>query len=932
MLTGKPALKRPGAASDASKRTVILFLLSSALSVSVARAGEITGAVSDPELGRYVEGATVTIGGTNRRVQTDRYGRYSVRGLPAGEYTVEVSAGGFETTMSSVQVPETGQVQLDITLGTSYGEIEEIIVTSSRVSQLLSLQRKRSAESIIDAVSADTVGKLPDFNAAEAIQRLPGLSVELDQGEGRYPIIRGIDSNLNNVTVDGNLVGAPEGEGRRVALDVVPSDLIAVVEVVKAITPDLDGNAVGGNINIVTRSAFDSPEPFAYVSGRMGYNEKSEDVPYGASAAWGSTLGADDRVGLVLAASYFNRQYETDLVEGLDWAEFAPGAFAPENVALYDYGIERERIGLNANLEYQPNDSSMWYVRSIFNEFSDWEERDQLNLDAARGDQTAVSDTVVQNSEGRASREYRQNDQTQRLINISAGADFTRENLEWGASYTFSHAEEITPRRIDWEYRSDADAFPNTIDTSSLFFDLDAGTAIHDPANYPFRRVRSRTDDIEEDIHSIKADLRIGMDFGDNPGYLKFGVKYATRDKYRDRTNVNHVAGADFTMADAGLYLPGPDDFHQGRYTLGPVIDFPAHQALLQGSPDLFELDVESSALDSIVTDYDIKEDIIAGYGMASVDIGNWTVLGGARLEYTDAEYDAWFANLPPADPLNPAEPVNGSTDYLDVLPSIHLTYRPTDNIVVRGAWTNTIGRPNFQDVAPALEVEEMAGSAGNENLEPFESMGLDLSFEYYFEPSGIASVGVFYKDIRNPIFTRRIENTVFRGIPLDVLSQPENAESGKLLGLELNLEQQFVGLPKPFDGLGASINLTFVDSEVDVFGREADDLPFFRQPDKIGNLAVFYALGNFEARIAATYRDDYLQGIGDNVTEDVYFGNRTQVDFKLSFDATDNLTVFGEVQNINDASRREYQGISERLFADEIYSWTALFGASYAF
>src|SRR5690606_11917156 len=153
---------------------------------------------------------------------------------------------------------------------------------------------------------------------------------------------------------------------------------------------------------------------------------------------------------------------------------------------------------------------------------------------------------------------------------------------------------------------------------------------------------------------------------------------------------------------------------------------------------------------------------------------------------------------------------------------------------------------------------------------------------------------------------------------------QPENADSGKLLGLELILEQQFVRLPHPFDGLGASVNLTFVDSEVTVFGREDDELPFFRQPDKIGNVAVFYAIGPFEARVAATYRDDYLQSIGEDVTEDVYFGSRTQVDLKLSWHVTDNLNVFGELQNLNDASRREYQAVESRMFADEIYSWTA--------
>lgn len=896
-----------------------------------AIAGDIVGVVSDPGLDRFIERANVVVTDANRRVATDRWGRYTLRDLPPGDYTVEVRAGGFQPASSTIRVPETGSVTLDFELDTNYEGIEEIVVTSSRVSQLLALQRKRSAESIIDAVSADSIGKLPDFNAAEAIQRLPGLSVELDQGEGRYPIIRGIDSNLNNVTIDGNLVGAPEGDGRRVALDVIPSDLISAVEVVKAVTPDLDGNAVGGSINIVTRSAFDSTEPFAFLSGRVGYNDKSDRVPFGGSAVWGSRLGASENIGVVLAASYYLRRYETDLVEG-DWEAYGPQVFAPGNFKLFDYDIERERIGLNANIEYRPTDNSLWYMRSIFNEFTDEEQRHQLDLDAARGDQTVVSDTVVQNSEGRASREYRQNDQTQQLTNVSFGGEFMRDNVEWGASYTFSHAEEITPRRIDWEFRSAGDAFPTTIDISDLYFDVDAGAAINEPDNYPFRRVRRRTDAIEEDIHSFQADVRIDRDFGTRPGYLKFGVKYSIRDKSQDRENNNFVDGMAFTWADTGLVQPTPDDFFEGAYGLGPVLDFEGLENLFVSDPSLFAANVEDSALDSIGSDYEITEDLVAGYGMASVDIDNLTVLGGVRLEYTDATYDANILNLPPADPANPGEPVSESNDYLDVLPSLHLTWRPTDELVVRGAWTNTIGRPNFSNVVPTLEIEDDEGEAGNPALKPFESMGLDLSVEYYFETAGIASVGIFYKDIDNPIFTRRIENTVYQGFALDVLSQASNADNGTLLGLELNLERQFVNLPRPFDGLGASANLTFIESEVDVFGREGDDLPFFRQPDTIANFAVYYAIGSFEGRIAATYRDAYLEGIGGNTDEDVYFGERTQVDLKLSYDATENLSMFGELQNINDASRREYQGISSRMFADEIYSWTALIGASYAF
>ncbi len=905
----------------------------SLLTIRASYAGDIVGVISDSALQRFVDGATVTTDQGNRRAVTDRWGRYSFRGLPAGEYTVEADATGYETQTAGVTVPQTGDVALDITLTSTY--LDEIVVKGTRVSQLLALQRKRTGVSILDAVSADTVGKLPDFNAAEAIQRLPGLSVELDQGEGRYPIIRGIDSNLNNVTIDGNLVGAPEGSGRRVALDVVPSDLISMVEVIKAITPDLDGNAVGGNINIVTRSAFDSPEPFAVISARAGYNEKSDRVPWAVSAAWGSTLGPNDEWGLVLAGSYYIKRYDSDLAEGINWSEFGTGSFAPEDIKLFAYDIERERIGLNANLEFRPNDATLWYLRSIFNEFTDEEARDQLDFDAARGTQTALSSTLVQNSKGRAKREYRQNDQTQQLTNISVGGEFLVSNRTWGASYTFSHAEEITPLRIDWEYRSGKSAFPNTVDVSNFFWEFDAGADINDAANYPFRRVRRRTDAIEEDIHSIKADLRIDRDFGSRSGYLKFGFKYVKRDKFRDRENMNYEDAVDFTLADTGLFSSGPSGFFEGRYELGPVLDFAGHESLFQSDPAMFEFDLEDSAEDSVASDYDIEEDLYAGYGMISVDIGNTTVLGGVRLEYTDATYNAIFIELPIPDPLNPGVPVQDRTNYFNVLPSLHLTFRPRDNIIVRAAWTNTIGRPNFEDVVPSFELDDdddLKGTAGNVKLEPFESMGFDVSFEYYFEPSGIVSIGAFYKDIDNPIYTRRTTDVTFRGFALDRLFQPENADSGSLLGVELHWQQQFVNWPAPWDGFGAAVNFTYIDSEVDVFGREADDLPFFRQPDTIGNVALYYTIGRFETRLAAKYRDAYLQGIGGDVTDDVYFAEHTQVDLKVTYDASDNLSIFGEVQNINDESRREYQGISSRLFADEIYSWTALLGMTYAF
>ncbi len=811
-----------------------------------------------------------------------------------------------------------------------FDELEEIVVTGTRASQLRAIERKRSGASIRDVVSSDLVGKLPDFNAAEAIQRLPGLSVEIDQGEGRYPVVRGIDSNLNNVTIDGNSVAAPEADGRRVSLDVIPSDLISAIEVVKAITPDMEGNAVGGGINVVTHSAFDRKDDFLFASAQAGYNEKSGNVPYGGSLVYGTRFGQDENFGIVVAASYFTRQFETNLIEGINWSDVDDsGVFAPDSIRIFRYDIERIRWGVNVNLDYRPTDETKFYVKTFFNEFTDNEARDQLDFNIQRGDATINSPTSVSFSGGRAKREYRQNNQTQQLLNISPGFETNLGAVTWGASYVFAHAEEITPLRNDWEFRSPSN-IASTIDLSNLFFQLDADPLLNDPNNFGFRRFLTRTEFINEDIHSFRSDLSYETDVNDVNVTFTGGFKYTNRQKTRDRSRSRFNDTNGFTLGDNNLSLPDPGGLFDGRFDLGPIVNFDAAEAFFAANPGEFELDVESTVGNEFDIDYGVKEEVLAGYLMASADIGALNVLGGLRVERTESNYTAFSIRDADGDgdlELEDITPTAGDQEYTNWMPSIHLKYAVQEDITIRAAWTNTIGRPNYESVVPIFEEEDSEASAGNPNLLPFESMGLDLSIEYYFQDTGIFSVGVFYKDIKNPIFNRKTTDVIFNGLLLDELNQPENADSGELFGIEVNLQLQFESLPAPFDGFGASANATFVDSSVDVIGRENDDLSFIRQSDYLYNAALFYAKGPFEARVAVTFRDDYLEAIGSDTDGDSYFDARAQWDFKMSYNVSDRFTVFGQMQNFTDSSRREYQGISSRLLADEAYSWTAMFG-----
>src|SRR6187402_1886391 len=336
-------------------------LLASAIAAVLAGqgaaiAGDITGKVLETESGRPLPNATVRIAELNLVTQSDRAGQYRFTNVPAGSYTVEASYVGFPSLTSQVTVPETGPVEAALAMGASE-QLQEIEVTGFRLAQITALQDKRSAMLIKESVTANDAGKLPDQNAAETLARVTGVSVTTDQGEGRYVTIRGVDAALNSVTIDGQIIGSPEGDTRRVALDTVPADILSKLEVIKSATPDLDGNAIGGTINLVTPSVFDDPDGrFLSATADYGYYDLGGQNPWGGSVGWGSTF--NDRFGVVLSASYSDREFNSHNVQGGDpWVlDDEAGILLPDEMGKRDYLIRRVRKGFVANLEFRPSD------------------------------------------------------------------------------------------------------------------------------------------------------------------------------------------------------------------------------------------------------------------------------------------------------------------------------------------------------------------------------------------------------------------------------------------------------------------------------------------------------------------------------------------------------------------------------------------------
>ncbi len=534
--------------------------------------------------------------------------------------------------------------------------------------------------------------------------------------------------------------------------------------------------------------------------------------------------------------------------------------------------------------------------------------------------------------------ELRDRKVVQTLYNVSAGGEYEVGRFTLDGNVTFAQADEDTPKRIDWEFRSAAGAFPNSFDASGLFVKTDA-PALFDATKYPFRRVRSRTDDVSEQSVALTGDLR--YDFAARPGFLKAGFRYVDRDKSWDRTNQDYT-GVTGTFLLSEISRPGATDHLGDNYNMGPVIDRQRITDFFNANKSRFLPDAASTLANSLVTDFDAAEKVSSGYAMGETTLAGVIVTAGVRVEHTKATYKSYDiqrrAGAIVGFPIK-----TGGADYTDVLPDVLARYNVGDNLVLRAAWTNTIGRPNYTDIVPRRDFDSAevspgvfqgAYSEGNPDLKPYKSENWDASVEYYLRPAGIVSMGLFHKKIDNPIYSRTINNVnvVFEGRQysrLDV-SRPENADSGELTGVEFNYQQQFTFLPGALRGLGISANATFIDSKAKVFGR-TDDLPFFSQSDRLANVAVFYELAGFGVRLAANHRSPALVAVV-SPGFDAYAASRTQVDLKVSYAIDPRFSISADLLNINNAPGRIYSGQKSNILAEERYGPSASVGISAKF
>jgi TonB-dependent receptor len=877
------------------RNILLVGLLAGALAQSAQAqgSGAIAGAVRDAQ-NRPLPGATVALEGSRMRSITGDNGRFLLRGVPAGSQRLTVSYLGYADGTADVTVVEGETAEANLHL-----EVRPItlqgIEAFGRIGQgqAKALTQQKNAASVKSIVSYELFDRFPDRNGAEAIQRIPGVTIDRDQGEGEHASVRGLPPEWNSVTVNGQRIPAlVAGRGREVGLDLVQAELFDAIEVTKGLTPDMDADALGGSINFVPRRAPDAP--LLTLQGNYGLNEQhSRFREWGRAVnqffgVGGTRLGEADKLGVLGAISFY------DTNRGSLLKEYTLQG-TTENITrtrANDYDVNRQRLGVQATADYRFAPGNEINISGAFNSFRDDEIRRRAQFSPANG----TEDREIRN---------RLEDQTYAWSQLNGQATLGRSaTLRYRGSW--SRTEEDIPDRTLIAFRR--------TNTEVLGLPNDQVRALNEASTFPsqaalpLRQVSAQFANTVANAWTGGADVAIPFALGSRAAVLTLGGKYTTHKRDESR----HTFTASPAAPDTRLLLSD---------STWPYIDgWRVLRDDLDGARQRFRLNPFVEDAETSATSFAASENVGAGFVMLA---NEWSrtisTVAGVRIENTAVDYQ------------QVATGNRGKGGYADVLPSVHATFRPRDDINVRFGLSTGLARPNFAVLVPIVNVDsaELTIVRGNSDLEATRSKAVDLAIERYDDRLGLLGAAFFYKNITNVITTAVGQEVI--GVDTYEVSQPINGETASLWGIELTVSQRLaaLGLPSLRD-FGVLGSYTYTDSKTDIGGRELD-LPNAARHS--WNAALFYDNPRFgySASLAANQRSAILIGVGASAAQDHYFNSEFHLDFSMTQRLPRNATMFLKVNNITDQDEQEIFGEPYdnriRLHQVEQYGRTATLG-----
>jgi TonB-dependent receptor len=917
---------------------LILGVLWVARSAGQERRGTITGRVTDASQG-VLQGARIELQPSGKSVVSDAHGDFTITDITPGKYALTVSYVGFEPFSTDVNITgeAASRVEAVMQIGT---QSESVTVRGERErGEVEAINIERTADNIIQVLPNEVITSLPNTNIADAVGRLPSVSLERDEGEGKYIQIRGTEPRLSNVTVNGIHLPSPEGV-RNVKLDAIPADLVDMVEINKTLSANQDADAIGGSVNLVTKSPTD--KPYVTVLGMGGYTPISGGRKlYQFDGTAGQRFGTDKKFGLLFGGSYdYNGR-------GIDDLEPGPGVFTlpdgstflgPNTEDQRNYHYDRRRYGFDGEADYKLGDMASLYLRGLFSKFKDNGE-DWIYTPGISNFVSGPADpnntcgiTTTGGVQGCGGMGFTDVFRTpgQQLFSLQAGARHAVKTTL--ITYELALSQAHYTGGFDFGGFAGPGSSDNSVafgvDTKDPFvpkFPVLNGINIYDPTRYSTTFADAEKDSIFE--RDVVGDISLNKQYSVGSRYSSFEIGFkgwdAAKTSRFDRENFNQAFGLPMTQFLSSFK---DNNYYFKNFTYGPVTDYNKILAAVQGGG------TTPNTPYNLRNSYNIGERIWAGYAMNTISFGRLRLQAGVRVESTADSLRAVTVTQDPATGNFIVTPVSTNKSYINPFPSVQAQYRFGSDTILRAAYGVGIARPNFGDLAPYFSEDPNSFPRfrqGNPNLKPTHGQNFDLLAEHYLKPLGLIQAGVFYKALTNPIYTLLVP---FSGAKEDILV---NGPHAHITGFEAAWQQRLSFLPGALNGVGVRANYSYTTSRATLPANSGrtDHPTLLRTAPNNWNFDVTYDKKGFSARMGLTHNDANIWFYGGSnlkdPTGDTYLYPHTQVDAQVSYwiPRSHGLQAVVSMLNLNNEVFGFYLGAERFPIQREYYSRTVSAG-----
>lgn len=891
--------------------------------------GLVTGQITDAEK-QILPGASIIVEGMHAGVTSDINGFYTIANLKPGTYTLKVSYVGYSPKEMTVTIANGKVLTRDVVLDEG-AELKEVEVLGAFSGQRKAFQMQKAAMGVTNVVSADQVGKFPDSNIGDALKRINGINVQYDQGEARFGQVRGTSADLTSVTVNGNRLPSAEGDTRNVQLDLIPADMIQTIEVNKVVTSDMDGDAIGGEVNLVTKST-PSHRILNFTAG-TGYTWISEKPQLNLGATWGQRF-FNDKFGVMASASY---QYAPG---GSDNTEFEyvekDGKVVLNEAQVRQYYVTRERQSYSLGLDYRFSPLHKISFKGIYNRRNDWENRYRISYKKLASDPSSQS-VVIQTKAGSDNNKDARLERQQTMdFTLDGEHQFGRLNVDWASSFSRATEDRPNERYIGWKLKGsdDLDFVAAMEDAGKKQPYCSLAIPSFDEGKWKLDEFTNSDQSISENEIKERINFSLPLVSGKFGNTLRFGYKYTNKHKKRNTEYYDYTDAADKYLSDWKDNLST-----QVRSSFMPGSQYPIGTQFVSkgylGNMNFDKADGQE-LLEEEAGNYKATEQIHAAYLRLDQRLGaKLTATAGLRMESTRLKTSGvnYMVDEEEEESLTPTGEFRNN--YTNWLPSLLLKYTPDDNSNVRFSITKTISRPKYSALVAnkSFNLADQEATIGDPNIKPTEAWNFDLSADYYFKSIGMVSLGLFYKDIKNVnvetlgYYTGEELGLAGNGELFEV-TQNMNAYDARVFGVEVAWQRDFGFIAPELRCLGFYGNYTYTHSTTRNYNprlgiEDGDDVKMAGSPEHTANASLYFEKNGVNVRLSYNFASDFIDMMNTGSRElDRYYDKVNYLDLNASYTWGKNtkFTVYAEANNLLNQPLRYYQGESKRTMQVEYY------------